>query len=151
VSSGKAGAPAVKRLGAACIAHLRTRIAEPLAAPQDWIRASTVGCQCPHCRELSRFLADPTRQPWTFKAMQSDRSHVEGTIRNAHCDLDFDTVRRGSPHSLVCTKNQASYDRRVKQRKRDVADLAELEGDGSAQSASPQSAAASSAQTGRLS
>jgi hypothetical protein len=33
------------------------------------------------------------------------------------------TDRRGRPYSLVCTKNQASYDRRAKQRENDLADI----------------------------
>jgi len=36
------------------------------------------------------------------------------------------TERRGSPHSLVCIKNQASYDRRMKRRKQDLEDLERL-------------------------
>ncbi|MBK9953001.1 MAG: hypothetical protein IPP10_16375 [Candidatus Competibacteraceae bacterium] len=53
---------AVRRLRAACLAHLHARIAEPLEPPRDWTRASTLACRCPHCSELSRFLADPDRQ-----------------------------------------------------------------------------------------
>src|SRR5438105_8063382 len=34
--------------------------------------------------------------------------------------------RRGSPYSLMCTKNQASYDRRAAQREQDLKDLARL-------------------------
>jgi len=37
------------------------------------------------------------------------------------------TDRRGRPYSLVCTKNQASYDRRAHQRQQDLAHLARLE------------------------
>ena len=38
----------------------------------------------------------------------------------AACDLDLTTEKRGSPHALVATKNQASYERRAKQRRQDV-------------------------------
>jgi predicted 2-oxoglutarate/Fe(II)-dependent dioxygenase YbiX len=119
--------PAASRLRAACAIHLRTRIAEPLAPPGDWTRAATLTCRCKYCAELSSFLADPTRQTWSLKSLQEHRSHVENTIRNSHCDLDTATLRRGSPHSLVCTKNQASYERRAQQRKKDIKDLARLE------------------------
>jgi hypothetical protein len=53
---------------------------------------------------------------------------VERAIRDNRCDLDLRTERRGSPHGLVCTKNQASYERRVTQRRQDLADLELLEG-----------------------
>jgi hypothetical protein len=125
---GKTEGRAVQRLRSACVVHLRARVAETLEAPRDWKRPSAVGCSCPHCTELSGFLADPARKTWIFKAKQADRSHVETTIRNAHSDLDVTTERRGSPHSLICSKNQASYERRVKQRKEDLADLERLEG-----------------------
>jgi hypothetical protein len=117
------GIAAVEHLRAACLDHLRARIAEPPAPPHDWRRAGAVGCRCPHCTELSRFLADPGRRGWVFKAAAPDRNHVENTIRNANCDLDTATETRGRPYSLVCTKNQASYDRRVRQHEQDLADL----------------------------
>jgi hypothetical protein len=52
---------------------------------------------------------------------------MEESIRRSGCDLDLVTDRRGRPYSLVCTKNQASYDRRAQQRQRDLAHLARLE------------------------
>ncbi|MCC6777637.1 MAG: hypothetical protein IT537_13555 [Hyphomicrobiales bacterium] len=106
---------------------MRTRIAEPLAAPTDWARASAVGCECAHCTELSRFLADRERKSWTLKAPAHERAHVEQTIKVARCDLDTRTERKGSPHGLVCTKNQASYGRRERQRTQDLANLKRLE------------------------
>ena len=109
---------AIKQLQAACVAHLRTRIAEPLSPPADWRRASTLPCHCQHCAELAHFLADPERQTWVLKAAEAARSHVEDSIRRARSDLDTTTDRRGRPYSLVCTKNQASYERRAKQRER---------------------------------
>jgi 2OG-Fe(II) oxygenase superfamily len=117
---------AVERLRVVCIEHLRVRVAEPLEAPKDWRRESGVGCACPRCGELSRFLADPERKTWVFKAAEADRRHVEETIKRSRCDLDTTTERRGRPYGLVCAKNQASYERRSKQRARDLADLDRL-------------------------
>jgi hypothetical protein len=117
---------AVQRLRDAALAHLRVRAAEPLEAPKDWRRAAKLGCRCADCTALGKFLADGQQSTWTLKAAAPARAHVEDTIRQAQCDLDFTTVRRGSPHSLVCTKNQASHDRRMKQRSQDLADLDRL-------------------------
>jgi hypothetical protein len=94
-----------------------------LSPPADWQRASTLPCRCQHCAELARFLADPERKTWVLKAAEAARSHVEESIRRARSDLDTTTDRRGRPYSLVCTKNQASYDRRAKQRRQDLKDL----------------------------
>ena len=117
----------MQRLRTAALEHLRARIAEPLEPPRDWARASAIACPCAHCRELSGFLADPERQRWTFKAPEAGRRHLEESIRRSGCDLDLVTDRRGRPYSLVCTKNQASYDQRAQQRQRDLAHLSRLE------------------------
>jgi len=65
---------------------------------------------------------------WTLKAREEIRSHVEGEIRTAGADLDVTTLRRSSPYSLVCRKNSASYDRRVAQRHKELADIRMLKG-----------------------
>lgn len=118
---------AVRRLRAACLAHLRARIAEPLEPPRDWTRASVLPCRCRHCTELSQFLVDPNRKVWTFKAAAPDREHVEDSIKRAGSDLDRATDRRGRPYTLICAKNQASYERRAQQRQKDLAEVARLE------------------------
>jgi hypothetical protein len=118
--------PAIEALHNACVIHLKQRIAESLEAPRDWTRPNKVRCNCEHCSALSSFLADPNEERWTLRAVQQVRTHVEDVIRHAPADVDCETLRRGSPHSLVCTKNQASYRRRVTQRKQDLADLAIL-------------------------
>ena len=106
--------------------HLRARIAPRLEAPGSWTRAGAPGCRCRRCTELNQFLAHPSQRHWAFKASEVDRRHVEETIRRDGCDVDCATDKRGRPYSLVCTKNQASYDRRAGQRKRDLKDLAQL-------------------------
>ena len=118
--------PAVERLRAAALAHLQARIAEPLAPPADWRREARLPCSCEDCRELARFLADPAHKSWTLRAVQHRRSHVETTILNAKPDLTCTTERKGSPHTLICTKNQASFERRVEQRREDIANLTRL-------------------------
>jgi predicted 2-oxoglutarate/Fe(II)-dependent dioxygenase YbiX len=123
-----AGVEAVRRLRLACVAHLDARVAEPLEAPRDWRRASAVGCNCAHCTALSGFLADPASARWVLRAKEADRSHLANTVRAALCDVDTVTERRGSPHSLICTKNQASYERRKIQRGSDLKHLEWLHG-----------------------
>jgi predicted 2-oxoglutarate/Fe(II)-dependent dioxygenase YbiX len=116
----------VARLRAACVHHLQTRCAEPLAPPSDFARPSKIACHCASCAELSRFLAAPDRKVWEFKAAEPLRRHVENSIRQNRCDLDFLTEKRRRPYSLVCTKNQASYEKRAAQRKKDIEALGRL-------------------------
>ncbi|BCH22768.1 2OG-Fe(II) oxygenase [Mesorhizobium sp. L-8-3] len=125
-SADLSGHPAVNHLVKACRNHLEARIAEPLAPPADWRRPVEIRCDCEHCRSLTAFMADPIAEVWTLRARQEIRSHVETNIRNAACDLSCATLRKGSPHALICTKNQASYEKRVRQRRQDLEALAKL-------------------------
>lgn len=120
------GRAAVQCLRDAALAHLSARIAEPLKPPPNWARASAIACRCADCAELSRFLADPERKTWTFKAAEPKRRHLEESIQRNACDVDCATERSGRPYGLVCTKNQASYKKRALQRKKDLKDQALL-------------------------
>jgi predicted 2-oxoglutarate/Fe(II)-dependent dioxygenase YbiX len=120
------GKPGVQRLRTACVQHLRARTAEPLEPPADWTRAATLNCRCTHCTELAGFLRNPDERTWTLKAAEAVRVHVTSTVQHCRCDLDLATEQRGRPYSLVCTKNQASYERRAKQRREDLQDLERL-------------------------
>jgi len=111
------------------LAHLDSRIAAPLEPPADWQRPAELDCGCAHCLSLSAFLASPAERAWHLKAAQDARSHVEHSIQRSRCDLDCTTDKRGRPYTLVCTKNQASYQRRVQQREKDLADRTRLWGD----------------------
>jgi predicted 2-oxoglutarate/Fe(II)-dependent dioxygenase YbiX len=119
---------AMSALIATSLARIEKRAAEPLKAPENWTRPNNIRCSCEHCGALRRFLVNPETAAWTLKAREEIRSHVVGEIRTAVADLDVTTLRRGSPHSLVCRKNSASYDRRVVQRRKDLADITMLKG-----------------------
>ncbi|GMV48456.1 MAG: hypothetical protein AMXMBFR66_38540 [Pseudomonadota bacterium] len=118
--------PACLRLRAAALDHLRARSSLDLAPPADWRREARMSCRCEHCLALSRFLQSADQEVWRFKAREADRRHVEDSIRQGRHDVDCSTERKGSPHVLVCTKNQASYARRVAQRRADLDDLTRL-------------------------
>jgi hypothetical protein len=105
---------------------LGARIALELEAPRDWRRPNTLTCKCDDCRDLAAFLVDPSQKQWRLRAIQHRRTHVEGSVRMVACDADLTTEKRGSPHTLIATKNQASYERRVKQRRQDLDQVAAL-------------------------
>jgi hypothetical protein len=119
---GELAAPgvAVEKLRSAALAHLRARAAEPLTPPADWRRQSTLGCRCRDCTDFSRFLDDPAQKVFVLRAAESARAHLQQTFNSARSDVDSKTERKGRPYSLICTKNQASYDRRVTQRREDL-------------------------------
>ena len=92
--------------------------------PADFRREANHSCPCRDCAELARFLKDPQEKVYRFSAAQERRRHLENVIRNDRCDLDLTTVRQGSPHTLVCTKNTASFQRKLKKYYKDKAYLA---------------------------
>lgn len=118
--------PGVAAMRAALVQHLEARVALPLEAPRDWRRPATTSCSCEDCRDLRVFLASPTEPSWRLRAHKDNRTHVEEVIRRHKLDLDCQTERRGSPHTLVCTKNNQSYERRVRQRQEDLQALGAL-------------------------
>lgn len=114
------------RLGQVVTTHVQKRVAEDLAPPSDWRRDNQVKCKCNDCAELRLFLDSPTEEVWRFKAAENRREHVTQMIRMHQCDVDQMTNKLNRPYSLICTKNQASYHRRVVQRQKDLGTLALL-------------------------
>jgi hypothetical protein len=101
-------------LVAACREQLEALTAQVPEAPTDYRREAPISCKCADCNELKKFLTDPKERVHRFRAIQSRRQHLEEQIRHKSCDLDCKTERTGSPHTLVCTKNDASYRARLK-------------------------------------
>jgi hypothetical protein len=101
------------------ITHLQTRLTEPLEPPADWKRENTMNCSCRDCSELKRFLSHPEQAQWRFTAAEARRSHLQHAISRSKSDVDCATDKKGRPYTLVCTKNQASYQCRVEQSHRD--------------------------------
>jgi hypothetical protein len=94
--------------------------------PADFCRAAPITCNCSDCTELKQFLRDPNESVHRFRAAEARRKHLKHEIRNHQCDLDLKTERRGSPHTLVCTKNKASYHASVQKYHEDQLHLATI-------------------------
>ncbi|SJM91691.1 2OG-Fe(II) oxygenase [Crenothrix polyspora] len=119
--------PIVTRLRDAVVAHLQARVALELQPPADWRRDNQFSnCKCADCAELKQFLANTEQEQWVFKAAEARRTHLQGIISQHKCDVDCRTQKGGTPYRLICTKNQASYQRRVDQRTQDLQLLAKL-------------------------
>jgi hypothetical protein len=122
-----AAQPAASRLLQHCLAELRAATAHPIEPPKDWARDAELGCKCQDCQALSRFLRDPAQRVGRFPVRKERRRHLHQQIEAHQCDLSHMTERVGSPQTLVCTKTQASYERRLQQCKVDKELLAELD------------------------
>ncbi len=122
----KAGCEGVSRWVAGCREQLDARTAEEPAPPGDLRREADIDCKCADCAELRRFLGDPNEAVHRFRAAQDRRTHLEHTVRRRGCDVTCRTERVGSPHVLVCTKNTASFEARLRTYHEDCRHLATL-------------------------
>ena len=111
---------------AACREQLESLTAEAPKPPADFRRGAAITCQCADCRELVKFLLDPQEQVHRFAVRKDRRQHLHQVIDRHQCDVEHVTERRGSPQTLVCTKNTASFQRRLRQYEEDKEHLAAL-------------------------
>ena len=109
------GAAAWRRLRAHCLEGLGALTARPVAIPDRWSIPSEIACPCAECR-VHR-----------FRAVQHRRTHLEDQCRRLGLDLDLHTERSGSPHTLVLTKNRASFVKAQRQFDEDCRTREELE------------------------
>lgn len=114
------------RLARDCATRLRTRTARPARADADWSIDLPEGCGCQLCTELVTFLRDPARTTRDWPLAEQRRRHVHGRIDRAELPVTHTTRRKGSPYTLVLTKQPTLFDRERRARAQDKADLARL-------------------------
>jgi hypothetical protein len=122
----KQSSPAMSHWLDACCVQLEKLTAQGPQAPADFRRSAELFCKCADCAALKRFLEDPHEGVYRFSAREDRRRHLEGVIRQGACDVDLKTEHRGSPHTLVCTKNTASYRAKLAKYQHDQQHLATL-------------------------
>lgn len=117
------------------ISILETEMARPLPPYPDWTRpCPKPAAQEPNpcrlyrspaakrpdpLRELADFMADPKAREHHFARPEAERSNLEHFINRHFLDVDFTTIRKGSPHTLACTKNDKSHHRALALREAD--------------------------------
>jgi hypothetical protein len=69
---------------------------------------------------LKEFLESPYQQVFDYRVNQQERNEMEHAINSVVVDLQTETIRKGSPHTLRITKTQASYHRQMKDWNEDV-------------------------------
>lgn len=92
---------------------LLDRSAQKPREPGDWIIQFTTSCDCRNCHELKTFCRDPKAQTHYFRVARGQREHIHDNIDLKGLDISYRTERGRRPYTLVCTKNRASYHRRM--------------------------------------
>jgi hypothetical protein len=106
--------PGLTHWVAACREELEALTAEMPQPPPDFRRPGALSCKCADCGELKQFLEGPHDREHRFRVREDRRQHLQGVIRRHQCDLDLRTDRGSRPHTLVCTKNTAAYEAKLK-------------------------------------
>ena len=115
-----AAAPAYRALWRQAADFLLERSSTVPGEPTDWTIAEDASCECDLCARLRAFCRDPVKQVERFKVRTDLRRHLHQVIDRRGLDLDHETERRGSPYTLVCTKNRASHQRRLEEYAEDL-------------------------------
>ena len=84
-------------LAAECAVRLRTRLAHPPHANDDWSIELPDACVCELCGTLGTFLADPARRTFEWPLAQQRRWHVHSRIDAAELSVRHETRRKGPP------------------------------------------------------
>jgi hypothetical protein len=77
--------------------------------------------------ELAAFMADPAAREHAIRRREDERREAETFIRQHFLDLDCKTIRKGTPHTLLCTKNDRSHQHALEWRRKDEDMLRKLE------------------------
>ncbi|MEZ5042884.1 MAG: 2OG-Fe(II) oxygenase [Saprospiraceae bacterium] len=109
------------RLEEWCVADLQARTAIKPQPPTDWSRELPPPKDRNKELELiASFVRSPTGYEFKYPAREALRRNMEYAIHSAGLDLTCETIRKGSPHTLRITKNQNSYERKLKEWEEDV-------------------------------
>ncbi len=111
----------------ASVSFLQMETALEPQKPNDFKRTANIACRCNDCRELIDFLKSPTQSVYRFKVRKERRAHLHRIIDSKGCDVNHVTERKGSPQTLICTKNTNSYQRSLKQYLEDRENLAVIQ------------------------
>jgi hypothetical protein len=106
--------------------QLESATAKQPTPPADWTRPAEVDCKCQYCAQLNAFLADPANQVGRIAAREDLRRHVMNNADQHQSDVKYVLERKGSPFSLVFTKTNGSFERRLKRFEADLRLLSEL-------------------------
>jgi hypothetical protein len=118
--------PALSRWLEGVRRQLEALTAQEPQEPKDFRRAAPVDCNCELCSELKRFLEDPREKVHRFPVRKELRRHLHSQIDRNKIDLIHQTERKGSPQTLVCTKNTASFQASLKKYHEDREHLATI-------------------------
>lgn len=105
-----------------CREYLQNQVDNKPQPPEDWRREMPItNSYTMQWQFLKDFLESPDQRVFDFQKNQNERTALENAIRNVVIDLETETIKKGSPHTLRITKTQAAYHKEMKKWEEDVA------------------------------
>ncbi|WP_440135034.1 2OG-Fe(II) oxygenase [Chitinophaga sancti] len=111
-----------EQLLSVCISDLQRRVLDKPKPPISWSRPvpKKAGIYGDVWDILADFLKSATVQIFNYQAILEKRKEMEYAIGDVVIDIEMETIRRGSPHTLRLTKTQYAYERELAKWKEDV-------------------------------
>ena len=111
-----------------CISELEDSVRKFIAASKTHTKKVNFTCfkSCKDCMELKEFLKHPTKVQHRFSVGKERRQHLHQQLDTSGVDASCTTENFGNPHTLVVTKNNASYEKDFKKQQQERALLASL-------------------------
>ncbi len=105
---------------------LKQTASAPPRSDSDWSITVPLSCRCALCAELSAFLSDSQRTRFSWPLAKDRRQHIHQILDGHHLPVTHETTRRGSPSTLVLTKQPALFQHAAALRKKQQEQLAWL-------------------------
>jgi 2OG-Fe(II) oxygenase superfamily len=97
-----------------CKENLQNRVNNEPKPPTDWVREMPkIGSSNYYGKAwkiLEPFMNSPIESKFEYRQLQALRSEMESAIKSQTVDLKMETIKKGSPHLLLITKTQASFE-----------------------------------------
>ena len=92
--------------------------AEPPRSDSDWSIVVPLSCHCALCAKLSAFLSHPQMTRFEWPLAKDRRQHIHQILDGHHLPVSHETTRRGSPFTLVLTKQPVLFQHAAALRKK---------------------------------
>jgi len=96
------------------------RTVDVLEGPENWMIDASFYDTSELGAKLHEFCLHPDQRVRRFKVAKAERERIRRIIIDSQLEISYVTERKGNPHTLICTKNPVSHQRRLQQLKEDV-------------------------------
>lgn len=102
--------PLIQKIHDEAISRYKTRVNNKPEHPKNWTKPIPQSTNFKKCWALLEpFMQSPTEQVFEYRRVQKERDDMMYAIKNSNADLRTETIKKGSPHTLLITKTHDTY------------------------------------------